>query len=317
MALIKCPECNGQISDATKQCVHCGFRFNICPECGKVIDANLMQCNYCGYEIKKEDESDSLSPENENEKTQPEVANGDYLSLWEKDSPSGRIFKMCQKPVGRILASIEWVLLLVLMVNIITFLSSNALDQLVNAASYLSNIKALLLWIAFFAGLGYIYSTAIPIIKSIMLSNWLTVRKLDPIKGISYYYSMITDNGYENGDLLVSAGYLKSVVTAKSKVIGILIALSVLYWGFCFSTAAFIYQNYEFFELQTRLLEQPFEFQYVALIIAGVFWAAYAVVYFAVFRSYYKICETQWLERVAPGLKESRSKKIEEMINKI
>ena len=37
MALIKCPECGAQISDAAKQCVHCGCIFKVCPECGKTM----------------------------------------------------------------------------------------------------------------------------------------------------------------------------------------------------------------------------------------------------------------------------------------
>ncbi|MBE6684567.1 MAG: zinc ribbon domain-containing protein [Ruminococcaceae bacterium] len=52
MALIKCPECNMNISDTTTQCVHCGYRIIKCVECGYIMPANAKICSNCGYEIK-------------------------------------------------------------------------------------------------------------------------------------------------------------------------------------------------------------------------------------------------------------------------
>ena len=56
MALIKCKECNKEISDKAKQCPHCGFENNIitCPECKKEIENNVNTCPNCGFEIQKE-----------------------------------------------------------------------------------------------------------------------------------------------------------------------------------------------------------------------------------------------------------------------
>ena len=53
MALIKCKNCGKEISDKSKQCIHCVFEpkeivKNICKECGKEIEDNI--CNYCGYD---------------------------------------------------------------------------------------------------------------------------------------------------------------------------------------------------------------------------------------------------------------------------
>lgn len=53
MALVKCKNCGKEISDKSKQCIHCGFEpkeivKNICKECGKEIENNI--CNYCGYD---------------------------------------------------------------------------------------------------------------------------------------------------------------------------------------------------------------------------------------------------------------------------
>ena len=53
MALIKCKECNKEISDKAKKCPHCGFENNIitCPECKKEIENNVNTCPNCGFEI--------------------------------------------------------------------------------------------------------------------------------------------------------------------------------------------------------------------------------------------------------------------------
>lgn len=51
MALIKCKECNKDISDKTTVCVHCGCPIEkelICIECGNKIDKNDNICKNCG-----------------------------------------------------------------------------------------------------------------------------------------------------------------------------------------------------------------------------------------------------------------------------
>lgn len=59
MAMIKCPECGGEVSDKAKKCIHCGKIFTeepqrICVECGKEIDIDAMECPYCGCPIEEE-----------------------------------------------------------------------------------------------------------------------------------------------------------------------------------------------------------------------------------------------------------------------
>lgn len=56
MALIKCKNCNGEISDKSTKCVHCGMDTqysitHICPECGKEYDNSI--CKNCGYHNKE------------------------------------------------------------------------------------------------------------------------------------------------------------------------------------------------------------------------------------------------------------------------
>lgn len=68
MALIKCPECGKEISDKSKQCIHCGYpldnelnndisieiseltAFSKCPICGTSKN-DMKICPVCGYKV--------------------------------------------------------------------------------------------------------------------------------------------------------------------------------------------------------------------------------------------------------------------------
>lgn len=49
MAIIKCPECNKEISDKAESCIHCGFiiKQEKCPECGETISRSNKKCPNC------------------------------------------------------------------------------------------------------------------------------------------------------------------------------------------------------------------------------------------------------------------------------
>lgn len=60
MALIKCPECNGTVSDKASSCPHCGCpasAFKVlsdqnelrCPECHHILQPNEIKCPVCHY----------------------------------------------------------------------------------------------------------------------------------------------------------------------------------------------------------------------------------------------------------------------------
>lgn len=50
MALIKCPECEKEISDKAPACINCGFPIEIirCYECDNPISASDLACSKCG-----------------------------------------------------------------------------------------------------------------------------------------------------------------------------------------------------------------------------------------------------------------------------
>lgn len=51
MAIIKCPECGGTVSDHAKTCPHCGVaiagQLTNCPDCGQIILKEIPTCPYC------------------------------------------------------------------------------------------------------------------------------------------------------------------------------------------------------------------------------------------------------------------------------
>lgn len=60
--LINCPECGKEVSDKSKQCIHCGFPFEeaveildyytVCPECENKNKTDVYTCAYCGHKYK-------------------------------------------------------------------------------------------------------------------------------------------------------------------------------------------------------------------------------------------------------------------------
>ena len=57
MALIRCPQCQNEISDRASKCPNCGYEmymtgeFGSCEECGKPLKPNVSSCQNCGCPI--------------------------------------------------------------------------------------------------------------------------------------------------------------------------------------------------------------------------------------------------------------------------
>lgn len=61
MAMVKCPECGGEISDKAKKCIHCGkvlieegLSKKFCSECGKEVSIDAAECPFCGFPFEDE-----------------------------------------------------------------------------------------------------------------------------------------------------------------------------------------------------------------------------------------------------------------------
>jgi len=69
MALIKCPECNTEISDRAEKCIKCGFPMAKyvppvkCPECGNEAPGGAVTCGKCGFPLKERGGAPSVIPD--------------------------------------------------------------------------------------------------------------------------------------------------------------------------------------------------------------------------------------------------------------
>lgn len=51
MAIVKCPECGGVVTDTVNQCVHCGCKYTVCKECGAIVKEGAQSCQNCGCQF--------------------------------------------------------------------------------------------------------------------------------------------------------------------------------------------------------------------------------------------------------------------------
>ena len=90
MAIIKCPECGGDVSDKAKSCPHCGVTIYVCPECGKASAGKMAACPHCGYGIQGEEtlqsgQKQEQQNEAENMSAKPEII--DPAAAWKIACP--------------------------------------------------------------------------------------------------------------------------------------------------------------------------------------------------------------------------------------
>jgi len=96
MALVKCPECNKEVSDQAESCVGCGYPFavNKCYECGKVVGENDEICSNCGAPlVESEDDDPDIEIINGvpvNMREMVEVCNGDWHLMYKHLNKAAR-----------------------------------------------------------------------------------------------------------------------------------------------------------------------------------------------------------------------------------
>lgn len=80
MALVKCPDCNENVSSTAEKCVHCGCSLSVCPDCGKVSPGGTDFCSSCGFNFKKA------------EKRKRAGAFKEFLDYWKANRPGDSLF---------------------------------------------------------------------------------------------------------------------------------------------------------------------------------------------------------------------------------
>lgn len=51
MAIVRCPECDGKVSDNAHTCPHCGVSLGTCCECGGLLKLFEEECPHCGASL--------------------------------------------------------------------------------------------------------------------------------------------------------------------------------------------------------------------------------------------------------------------------
>lgn len=67
MALMKCPECQSEISDMAPNCPKCGYTFakmKFCKFCGERIPVDNIICNRCGRQVENQQNSSGITINN-------------------------------------------------------------------------------------------------------------------------------------------------------------------------------------------------------------------------------------------------------------
>ena len=95
MAIIRCPECEENISSTVQQCVHCGAKIRFCPECESVFAGDIANCPNCGYVFEKVikttpfESSRIIENSNSNDLSQDSVSS--LKKLWHEEKPMTKL----------------------------------------------------------------------------------------------------------------------------------------------------------------------------------------------------------------------------------
>jgi RNA polymerase subunit RPABC4/transcription elongation factor Spt4 len=99
MALLKCPECGGNVSSTVHTCIHCGYEFNVCPTCQAVVIKSASSCPSCGATIEDDPKNASIAEEVEESST---ADHSEYETETKKKEfpPIAELLKKTKKPFG-------------------------------------------------------------------------------------------------------------------------------------------------------------------------------------------------------------------------
>lgn len=81
MAIIKCPECGHEVSDAAERCPNCGVaiagNIKVCPDCGRVVLKNATTCPSCGARFQVSEDGEATAPKENREARSSQYSNID------------------------------------------------------------------------------------------------------------------------------------------------------------------------------------------------------------------------------------------------
>ena len=332
MALISCPECGAQISDEAKLCVHCGCTFTVCPECKTVTVGKPPHCPSCGFAFPVQPVAAAqpavpvqpvppyalpYAPAPPVMQPQSATAFDNYVAMWENSSPLRKNYAKISRVIGIVLDILVAVMGALMVVSIIGWKNDqDALASLLKAEGVLSSVKAYNAVVCCCIAISMVKNTFAGTYAEISMSNWLRANHIDPLPAMAQYYGMETDMEMVNFATLHTAAYMNAVSSARGREYAMIFGLLAFAAGFAVALGVCAVENMQYYILNTVMLELPFSFQFVSLLVAIAFLAAYVVLYFAGYRAIGKK-KNAWLDQVMPGMREKLENKIDEVIDKM
>ncbi len=202
MAIIKCPECQENISSSVTQCIHCGCKITYCPECNSLFPEELETCKNCGYKISIQKASNLTNNNlsyNSNNNVQSELLRDEYVNAWRTQNKIADLLIKGKHTIPFILLLLSGIFVSIPFFEILslTNMSSDSnLSDYFNAFERLSDLENrvdayLSLFVTFFF-IGVIYNSLLRIYQVYSLSNWLSKLNIDCTSRIKKYLNDTT-----------------------------------------------------------------------------------------------------------------------------
>lgn len=298
MALIKCPECGGEISDKADHCVHCGCQIIVCPECGQAAVADSEICTNCGMKLVRAPRTD-LQEQLQAENAFQTADN--FQKIWERENKA-------RKAIARVLKYSEWVLGAIALILIVAGSFSlyswvsklNSPDAAIEALETLAEVKNLrerlnlmIVFAAILFALSNLSSIAADCFLPYQYAVWFTrhhIAAKDILKDRDEFdVNMIKIKDVKSflGQETMKKGLFWAENAREATKEMVLRAISfLLIVLMCIFGAVALQENLNAY-LSSVLLTGEFEFQYINLIVV----AALLVVRFVYFIIYETICD--------------------------
>lgn len=249
MALIRCPECGGEVSSNAGTCIHCGYRFIVCPECGEILSPDAQACGKCGYPLV----------------AKPAAEQAPVPKISDFDKITGRVNKdeslKRKLSVARwIMLALNFVLLAIAIWKLISWGRSDVLEIAMNEQSVRDLCIAMIAISVVLTAIEIMKDLFEETIFALRSANWVEQNKIDCTEYLRSFVGSVSDAR----TALVYARITDSAILSenpksKSRFVGGLVAalicclIATIFYGVLLGKALDAY-------MFSRLMETKFDF---------------------------------------------------------
>ncbi|MCM1546573.1 MAG: hypothetical protein NC033_06010 [Clostridiales bacterium] len=286
MALIKCPECGGEVSSNADKCVHCGCNYSYCPECEAVHLGKVDVCLSCGYRINgARAESKGASAD-------------EFTAACAKRASTDRVVDRVLKVVQTAMPFVSIALIIFAFIPLIKW-DADSFDAIIKAKELIEQARGLTIAASIILVIPFTVFSLREIYFHILYAKWLTKYNIDVVKylkkdDVKITATFMTEDGFY-GDVATLA-YLTVVPHDASMKIVKTAAQVLLTAGICIAFGYFCMQSVEGI-INMKLYDSSFKLPY-APIIAAFALAAVRVLISAVCDKTFSKRKDEWLKSV-------------------